>query len=111
MSIYRYILSRKVYGVIYRVYRGIAISRYIMVHDRHMSVYDKYSVLILVMAIDVPGIRTLISGACLLILPNSVLGCCCDWYMLAHPALLFFRLHPAGPPECGTFVAPERHTR
>jgi hypothetical protein len=21
------------------------------------------------------------------------------------------RLHPAGPPECGTFVAPERHAR
>jgi hypothetical protein len=60
---------------------------------------------------DVPGTRTLISGTCVLILPNSVPGCCCDWYMLAHPALLFFRLHPAGPPapECGTFVAPERH--
>ncbi len=82
-----------------------------MVHDRHMSVYDKYTVLILVMATDVPGIRTLISGTCLLImiLPNSVPGCCCDcqWYMLAHPALLFFRLHQAGPPECGTFVTPE----
>jgi hypothetical protein len=86
-----------------------------MVHERHISVYDKYSVLILVMATDVPSIRTLISasasGTCLLILPNSVPGCCCDWYMLAHPALLFFRLHPAGPPECGTFVAPERHAR
>ncbi len=45
----------------------VGISRYMMVHDRHMSVYDKYSVLILVMATDVPGIRTLISGTCLLI--------------------------------------------
>ena len=111
LSISRYILFRKVYDVIYRVYRGIGISRYMMVHDRHMSVYDKYSVLILVIDTDVPGTRTLISGTCVLILPNSVPGCCCDWYMLAHPALLFFRLHPAGPPECGTFVAPERHAR
>jgi hypothetical protein len=46
-----------------------------MVHDRHMSLYDKDSVLILVMATDVPGIRTVISGTCLLILPNSVPGC------------------------------------
>ena len=91
------------------VYDGIGIWRYMMLHDRHMPLYDKYSVLILVMATDVLGIRTLISGTCLLILPNSVPGCCCDWYMLAHPALLFSRLHPAGPPECGTFVAPERH--
>ena len=114
LSISRYILFRKVYDVIYRVYRGIGISRYMMVHDRHMSVYDKYSDLILVMDTDVPGTRTLISGTCVLILPNSVPGCCCDWYMLAHPALLFFRLHPAGPagpPECGTFVAPARHAR
>ena len=39
------------------VYDGIGISRYMMVHDRHMSVYDKYSVLILVMDTDhdVPG--------------------------------------------------------
>ncbi len=46
------------------VYDGIGISRYMMVHDRHMSVHDsdKYSVLVLVMATDVPGIRTLISG-------------------------------------------------
>ncbi len=93
------------------VYDGIGISRYMMVHDPHMSVYDKYSVLILVIATDVPGIRTLISGTCLLILPNSVPGCCCDWYMLAHPALLFSLMHTAGPPECGTFVAPERHAR
>ena len=93
------------------VYDGIGISRYMMVHDRHMSVYDKDSALILVMATDVLGIRPLISGTCLLILPNSVLVCCCDWYMLDHPALLFFRLHPAGPPECGTFVAPARHAR
>ena len=46
------------------VYDGIGISRYMMVHDRHMSVYDKYSVLILVMDTDVPGTRTLISHAC-----------------------------------------------
>jgi hypothetical protein len=58
------------------------------------------------MATDLPGIRTLISGTCLLILPNFVPRCFRDWYMLAHPALLFSRLHPAGPPECGTFVAP-----
>ncbi len=44
------------------VYDGIGISLYMMVHDRHMSVYDKYSVLILVMATDVPGIRSLISS-------------------------------------------------
>ncbi len=111
LSIYRYILSRKVYDVIYRVYQGIGISQYMMVHDHLMSVYDKYSVLILVMDTDVPGIRTLISGTCLLILPNSVPECCCDCYMLAHSALLFFLLHPAGPPECGTFVAPESHAR
>ena len=90
---------------------GIGISRYMMVHDRHMSVHDKCTVLILVMAADVPGISTLISGTCLLILPNSVPGCFRDWYMLAHPALLLSRLHPAGPPQCGTFVAPERHAR
>ena len=71
------------------VYDGIGISRYMKVHDRHMSVYDKYSVRILVMDTDVPGTRTLISGTGVLILPNSVPGCCCDWYMLAHPALLF----------------------
>ena len=99
--------------MVYDVIDGIlvGISQYMMVHDRHMSLYDEDSVLILVMATDVPGIRTLISGTCLLILPNSVPGCCCDWYMLAHPALLFFRLHPAGPPECGSFVALKRHTR
>ncbi len=46
---------------------GIGISGYMMVHDRHMSLYDEYSVLILVMVTDVPGIRTLIlvSGTCL----------------------------------------------
>ncbi len=93
------------------VYDGIGISLYMTVHDSHMSVYDEDSVLILVMATDVSGIRTFISGTCLLILSHSVSGCCCDWYMLAHPALLFFRLHPAGPPECCTFVAPERHAR
>ncbi len=82
-----------------------------MVHNHHISLYDEDSVLILVMATDVPGVRTVISGTCLLILPNSVPGCFRDWYMLAHPALLFFRLHPAGPPQCGTFVAPERHAR
>ena len=87
-----------------------------MVHDYHMSLYDEDSVLILVMATDVPGtdvpgISTLISGTCLLILPNSVPGCFCDWYMLAHPVLLFPRLQPAGTPECGTFVAPEWHAR
>ncbi len=92
-------------------YDGIDISRYMMVLDRYMSLYDKDSVLILVIATDVPGIRTLISGTCLLILPNSVPGCFRGWYVLAHPALLFFRLNPAGPPECGTFVAPERHAR
>jgi hypothetical protein len=92
-------------------YDGISISRYMKVYDRRMSLYDKDSVLILVIAIDVPGIRTLISGTCLLILPNFVPGCFRDWYMLAHPALLFSRLHPADPPQCGTFVAPERHAR
>jgi hypothetical protein len=90
---------------------GLGISRYMMVHDRHVSVYDEDSALILVMATAVLGIKPLISGTCLLILPNFVPGCFRDWYMLAHPALLFFRLHPAGPPECGTFVAPERHAR
>jgi hypothetical protein len=35
------------------VYDGIGISRYMMVHARHMSLNDKYSVLILVMATDV----------------------------------------------------------
>jgi hypothetical protein len=95
------------------VYDGIGISRYMMLHDRHMSLYDEDSVLIPVMATNVPGIRTLISGTCLLILPSFVPGCCRDWYMLAHPAsaLLFSRLHPAGPPQCGIFVAPERHAR
>ena len=88
------------------VYDGIGISRYMKVHDHHMSVYYKYSVHILVMDTDVPGTRTLISRTCVLILLISVPGCCCDWYMLAHPALLFSRLHPAGPPECCTFVAP-----
>ncbi len=82
-----------------------------MVHDRHMSLYYEYSVIILVMATDVPGMRTLISGTCLLILPDSVPVCCRDWYMLARPALHFFRLHPAGPPQCGTLFAPERHAR
>jgi hypothetical protein len=64
------------------VYDGIAISGYMMVHDRHMSLYDEDSVLIPVMATDVPGIRTLISDTCLLILPNSVPGCfpSRDWY-------------------------------
>ena len=73
---------------------SIGISRYMMVHDRHMSVYDEDSALILVMATDVPGIRPLISGA-LLILPNfvTVAGCFSDWYMFAHPALLCSRLH------------------
>ncbi len=74
------------------------------------SVYDEDS-LILVMATDVLGIRPFISGICLLILPNFVPGCFRDWYILVHPALLFSRLHPAGPPECCTFVAPERHAR
>ncbi len=94
-------------------YDGRGISRYMMVHDRHMSLYDEDSVLILVIATDVPGIRTVISGTCLLILPNSqaVPGCFRDWYMLAHPVLLFFRLHPAGSPQCSTFIAPERHAR
>jgi hypothetical protein len=92
-------------------YDGIGISGYMMVHDRHMSLYDEDSVVILVMATNVPCIRTLISGTCLLILPIFVSGCCRDWYMLAHTALLCSRLHPAGPPECGTFVAPERHAR
>jgi hypothetical protein len=92
-------------------YDGIGISRYMMVHDRRMSVYDEDSALILVMATDVPGIRPLKSGTSLLILPNFVPGCFRDWYMLAHPALLCSRLHPAGPPECVTFVAPERHSR
>jgi hypothetical protein len=84
-----------------------------MVHDRHISVYDQDSALILVMATDVRGIRILISGICLLILPvpNSVPRCFRDWYMLAHTALLCSQLHPPGPPECGTFVAPERHAR
>jgi hypothetical protein len=86
-------------------YDGIGISLYMMVHDRHISLYYEYSVLILVMATNVPGMRTLISGTCLLILPDSVPVCCRDWYMLAHPALHFFRLHPAGPPQCGTLVA------
>jgi hypothetical protein len=65
-----------------------------MVHDRHMSVYDKYSLLF-----------STYSGHCYWCsgYKNSYI-----WYMLAHPALFFFRLHPAGPPECGTFVAPER---
>jgi hypothetical protein len=43
-----------------------------MVHDRNMSLYDEDSALILVMglmATDIPGIRTFISGTCLLILP------------------------------------------
>jgi hypothetical protein len=38
-------------------------------------------------------------------------GCSRDWYMLSHPAQLCSRLQPGGPPECGTFVAPERHAR
>ncbi len=92
-------------------YDGIGISLYMMVHDRHMSLYDKNSVLILVMATDVPGIRTLVTCTCLLILPNSVPGCFRDWYMLAHPALLFSRLLSVGPLQCGTFVARERHAR
>jgi hypothetical protein len=71
-------------------YDGIGISRYMLVYDRHISVYDKTSALILVMATDVLGIRPLISGKCLLILPRFVPGCFRDWYMLAHPALLFF---------------------
>ncbi len=103
--------SPKIYDVIKRSYDGIGISRYMMVHDRHMSVYGEDSALILVMATDVLGIRPSISGTCLLILPNFVPGCFCDWYLLAHPALLCSRLHPAGPTECGTFVAPERHAR
>ncbi len=94
-----------------RSYDGIGISRYIMVHDRHMSLYDKDSAPILVMATDVPGIRPLVSGTCLLILPNFGPGCFRDWYMLAHPALLCSWLHPAGSPECGTFVVPKRHAR
>jgi hypothetical protein len=70
-SIYWYILSPKVYDVI----DGIGISRYMMVHDRHMSLYDEDSVLILVMATNVPGIRTVISGTCLLILRCFFFGC------------------------------------
>ncbi len=92
-------------------YDGTGISRYMMVHGRHMSLYDEDSALILVMATDVPGIRPLISGTCLLILRNFVPLCFRDWYMLAHPALLCSRLHPAGQPECGTFIAPKRHAR
>jgi hypothetical protein len=92
-------------------YDGIGISQYMLVYDRHMSVYDKTSALILVMATDVLGIRPLISDTCLLILPSFAPGCFRDWYMLAHPALLFSRLHPTGPPECGKFVAPERQAR
>jgi hypothetical protein len=56
-------------------YDGIGISRYMMVNDRHMSLYDEDSVLILGIATYVPGIKTLISGTCLLILPDSVPGC------------------------------------
>jgi hypothetical protein len=57
-------------------YDGIDISGYMMVHDRHghMSLYDEDSELILVMATNVPGIRTLISGTCLIILPIFVPG-------------------------------------
>jgi hypothetical protein len=56
-------------------YDGISISRYMMVYDRHMSVDDEDSALILVMAFDVLGIRPFISGTCLLILPNFVPRC------------------------------------
>ena len=52
-------------------------------------VYDKTSALILVMATNILVIRPLVSGICLLILPSFVPGCFRDWYMLAHPALLF----------------------
>ncbi len=48
-------------------YDGIGISRYMLVYDRHMSVNDKNSAVILVMATDVLGIRPLISGTCVLI--------------------------------------------
>ncbi len=65
-------------------YDGIGISWYMMVYDRHTSVYDEDSARILVMATDVLGKRFLLSGTCWLILPSFVPGCCCDWYMLAH---------------------------
>jgi hypothetical protein len=61
-------------------YDDIGISRYMLVYDRHMSVYDKDS-LILVMATDVHGIRPLIPGTCLLILPNFVRGQSYDLYI------------------------------
>jgi hypothetical protein len=54
-----------------------------MVHDRHMSVYEKYSVLILVMATDVPSClscpilfpEAVVTGICLLIL-RCFFSCC-----------------------------------
>ncbi len=48
-------------------------------------------------------------SSCPILFPDAVVTGIC--WQLAHPALLFFRLHRAGPPECGTFVAPKRHAR
>ncbi len=60
-------------------YDGIGILRYMLVYGRHMSVYDKTSALILAMATDGLGMKPLISGTCLLILPSFVPGCFRDW--------------------------------
>jgi hypothetical protein len=83
-------------------YDGIGISLYmILVHDRHMSVYDEdsESALILVMATDFLGTRPLISasGICLIILPNLVPRCFRDWYMLALSCSSCSALFPAAP--------------
>jgi hypothetical protein len=46
-----------------------------MVHDRHMSFKYMTKIQYLVIATDVPGIRTLLSGICLLILRCFFPGC------------------------------------
>ncbi len=53
-------------------YDGTGISRYIMVYDRHMTVYDEKSALLLVMDT--------------VVLVQDLFRCSYDRYMLAHHA-------------------------
>ena len=63
------------------VYDGIGISRYMKVHDRHMSVYDKYSVRILVM--DTEELLYLVHAcsSCTFLFPDAVVTGIC-WLIL-----------------------------
>jgi hypothetical protein len=104
----------------------LGISRYMRVYDSHMSVYDEDSAAvievsywswILTRMLSVQELLYLIQAcsSCPVLFPDSdafVTGICrsaCSSCSAWFPGQS--RLHPAGPPECGIFVAPERHAR